>query len=175
MSETNYIKVGKLIATRGLKGEVLMKHGLERKLVKKQVECIFVETSSNTFLPYFVKHLTAKSPEEAYLQLEGVDTIEAARLLLKKEAWLTEEAFKSLRNKKAIISFLGYQVSNNGVLLGEVVEVIRQPMQVLCKIMMEGKEVYIPLHEDTLKSVDNNKEMLNVSLPDGLLDIYLDK
>ena len=58
--------------------------------------------------------------------------------------------------------------------LGEVCEVIEQPHQVLCKIMLNGKEALIPVHEDSLEKIDKKNRKLFVNLPDGLLDIYRD-
>ncbi len=58
--------------------------------------------------------------------------------------------------------------------LGEVCEVIEQPHQVLCKIMLKGKEALIPVHEDSLEKIDKKNRKLFVNLPEGLLDIYRD-
>jgi hypothetical protein len=38
---------------------------------------------------------------------------------------------------------------------------------------MEGKEVLAPLHEGTLEGIDHKKRLIKLSLPEGLLDIYL--
>ena len=56
--------------------------------------------------------------------------------------------------------------------LGEILEVIEQPHQVLCRIDLEGKEALIPVHEQTLRKVDQQKREVHVELPDGLLDVY---
>ena len=56
--------------------------------------------------------------------------------------------------------------------LGPILEVIEQPHQVLCKIDLGGKEALIPIHEGTLKKVDQKKRLVWVELPDGLLDVY---
>ena len=58
--------------------------------------------------------------------------------------------------------------------LGEVCEVIEQPHQVLCKIMLNGKEALIPVHENSLEKIDKKGRKLYVHLPEGLLDIYKD-
>jgi 16S rRNA processing protein RimM len=50
--------------------------------------------------------------------------------------------------------------------------VIEQPHQVLCSIIIDGKEVLIPIHVNSLEKVDKKKRKLFVNLPDGLLDIY---
>ena len=56
--------------------------------------------------------------------------------------------------------------------LGEILEVIEQPHQVLCAILLNGKEALIPIHEDSLEKVDAKNRKVYVSLPDGLLEIY---
>ena len=38
--------------------------------------------------------------------------------------------------------------------------------------MFGEKEILIPLHEQTLQSVDNKNKKVFVDLPDGLLEIY---
>jgi 16S rRNA processing protein RimM len=58
--------------------------------------------------------------------------------------------------------------------LGEVIEVIEQPHQLLCVVLIDNKEVLIPVHEEFLKKLDKKNKKIYVSLPDGLLDIYKD-
>ena len=65
-------------------------------------------------------------------------------------------------------------IVNENEELGEVCEVIEQPHQVLCKIIFEGKEALIPVHEDSLEKVDKKNRKLFLNLPEGLLDIYRD-
>jgi 16S rRNA processing protein RimM len=65
-------------------------------------------------------------------------------------------------------------VINEDSELGEVVEVIEQPHQVLCKIILNGKEALLPVHEDSLEKIDKKSRKLFLNLPDGLLDIYRD-
>ena len=38
-----YIHIGKIVATFGIKGEVILQHGLEKKSDFKGIEAIFVE------------------------------------------------------------------------------------------------------------------------------------
>jgi 16S rRNA processing protein RimM len=57
--------------------------------------------------------------------------------------------------------------------IGKVLEVIEQPLQILLRLEIQGKEVLVPLNESTLVGIDRKKQVINVSLPEGLLDIYL--
>ncbi len=169
-----YFKIGKLAATFGVNGQMVLQHNLGKKTSLKGLETIFIEESNNSFLPYFITSAKIKNEKEIFISLEGIQSKEAARLLIKKEVWLTENDFKKFASASAPISFLGFMIIDKNEELGEVLEVIEQPHQVLCRIMIGGKEVLIPVHENSLEKVDKKNRRLYVNLPDGLLDIYKD-
>jgi 16S rRNA processing protein RimM len=168
-----YYKMGKLVAVFGLKGEMVLKHALGKKSSLKGLTAIFIEEKKESFLPWFVESAKIKSEEDVYIKLEGIDTREAAMKLMQKEVWIPEADFKKLAAKSAPGSILGYTIINDGEPLSEILEVIEQPHQLLCRLEMNEKEVLIPLNEQTIGNIDHKKKHVNVSLPDGLLEIYL--
>ena len=168
----NYFKIGKLVASHGLKGEMVLAHSLGQKSPLKGLEIIFVEENKNTFLPYFVREAKVKNDNDTYVSFEGIDTREATRILLKREAWLNEKDFKKYAAGAAPISLLGFMIIDDGKEIGEVVEVIEQPHQILCKIMLGDKEALIPVHADSLEKMDQKNRKLFLEIPDGLLDLY---
>jgi 16S rRNA processing protein RimM len=169
---TNYCNIGKWVVTFGVKGELVLHHHLGKKTSLKGLDVLFIEVKKDEMLPYFIQFTKIKNEEELYIKLEGVDTKEAAQKLIRKEVWLTEEAFHKYSSKTTPRSFLGYTLVNEGAVLGEVLEIIEHPHQVLCRIDLNGKEALIPLHEASLERVDKKKKEIHVTLPDGLLDIY---
>jgi len=168
-----YFKTGKLVAASGLKGELIFKHELGKKTSLKDLKTIFIEDKKDSFFPWFIESLKIKSENEIYLKLEGVDSREAAVKLSPKEVWMTETDFKKYAAKTAPASLLGYTIINNKETLGEILELIKQPHQLLCRLEIKGKEVLIPLHEASLQKINHKKKEVLVELPDGLLDIYL--
>ncbi len=169
---TNYRNIGKLVAVFGLQGELVLVHRLGRKTSLKGLKTLFLEDKKDEMLPWFIESTRIKSEEEIYLKLEGLDTKETARKLVPKEVWLTEEDFEQFAGKSAPISLVGFQLWQGEENLGEILEVIEQPHQVLCKIDLNGKEALIPVHAATLEKVDKKKRQVFVVLPDGLLDVY---
>ena len=169
----NYFKAGKLVAVHGLKGELIFKHELGKRSSLKDVKAIFIEDKKDSFFPWFVQGTRIKTGSEIYLQLEGIDTREKAAKLSQKEIWLTEEDFKRLSAKSAPANLLGYTIINDKERLSEILEVIEQPHQLLCRIEINKKEVLIPINEMFLKKIDHKKKEVIVELPDGLLDVYL--
>jgi len=168
----DYFHIGKIVASHGLNGEVVLQHALGKKTDLKGLQTIFIEERKSSFLPYFVESTTAKNKEEVYIKLEGFNTKESARRLNQKEVWLLKPDFDKYAAKSSPISLLGYIMINEGKEIGEIIEVIEQPMQVLCKIMYQGNEALIPIHGESLEKIDKKNKRVYVTLPDGLLDIY---
>lgn len=170
---TEYFKIGKLVSPFGLKGEIILKHHLGKKSSLKGIRALYIEERKSTFIPWFVAGSRIKGNDEVYIQFEGVATREKAATLTQKEVWLPEEDFKKFSSKSSPISLLHFEIVEAGKSLGKILEVIEQPHQLLCRIELEGKEVYIPLHEETIKKIDKKKQQVIVELPPGLLEIYL--
>ena len=168
----DYINIGKLVATFGLKGELILQHSLAKKLVLKGVEAIFVEQVKGSYLPYFLLTSKAKTHDETFVQLEGILTKEQAHRLISKQVWLLDADFRRLAGNSSPISLLGYKLFNEEAHIGNIEEVIEQPHQVLLKITYKGNEALIPLHDETLDKIDRKKGEVYVTLPDGLLEIY---
>jgi 16S rRNA processing protein RimM len=168
----NYFKIGKLVATYRLQGEIILQHSLGKKTSLKGLETLFIEERKDSFLPYFIESTKIKSETETYVKLEGISNKEAAHKLVQKEIWLLEDDFKKFAAASAPISLLGFTMINEEEDLGEILEIIEQPHQVLCKILLNGKEALIPIHEEFLDKIDKKGRKVFVTLPDGLLEIY---
>jgi 16S rRNA processing protein RimM len=170
--DSNYRNIGRLVAVFGLQGELVLQHRLGKKTALKGLKAIFLEEHADEMLPWFVESTRVKGDAEVYIKLEGLDTKEAARRVVQKEVWLREEDFLSFAGRAAPISMVGFRLYDGGADLGEILEVIEQPHQVLCRIDLSGKEALVPLHEQTLKRVDAKRREVHVELPEGLLDVY---
>lgn len=175
---TEYIQIGRLVATHGIKGDLILEHGVGEHIKSgalQRIKAIFIEPVKDSYIPYFIEKVTPRSKGEWLVKLEGTDSKESAKLLIRKNVWLPRQDFDGLMDGFQPVTLIGYMVIDNGRLLSEVEEVIEQPHQILLKITYQEKEVLIPLHSETLKQVDQKGRKVLVNLPDGLLDIYLER
>ena len=150
-----------------------MVHELGKKTSLKGLQAIFVEEKKSSFIPWFIETTKIKSDEEIYIKLEGINTREAAIKLAQKKVWLPEADYKKFASRSSPAGLLGYTIIDNNNPIGEILEVIEQPHQLLCRLEIKGKEVLIPLHEESLQKVDHTKKQVLVELPEGLLEVYI--
>lgn len=167
-----YFKIGKLAASHGLSGELVLQHNLGKKTSLKGLEVIYLEQPKDNFLPYFITSAKIKNEKEVFIKLDGIDVMEAARKLTPKEVWITEADFAKFSAASAPISLLGFMLCNGKQPIGEITEVIEQPHQLLCTLLYKGNEAYIPVHEQNLEKIDKKNKKVIVAIPDGLLEIY---
>lgn len=167
-----YFNIGKIVSAFGVAGEVIITHSLGKKTALKDVSVLFIEEKKDKFIPYFVESAKARNEKDILAKLEGIITREHATKLLQKEVWLQEKDFQKLVSKSAPIQLLGYTMIDDGKPIGAIAEVIEQPHQLLCKVMINGNEALIPLHNETLQKIDNKQKKVYVILPDGLLELY---
>lgn len=169
---SQYFKIGKLAASHGLSGELVLQHNLGKKTSLKGLVNIFIEAQPSNFMPYFIEKTSIKSENETYIKLEEINNKEDARKLTPKDIWLEEKDFKKYAQESSPIGLLGYHIIDGDADLGEIIEVIEQPHQILCSIIYKEKEALIPIHESNLIKVDKKNKKVFVELPEGLLEIY---
>lgn len=171
---TNYINIGKLVATHGVRGAMVLHHNLGKKTALKGLKVFFIEELPGSFLPYFPLDMKARNEEDILVEIEGIDSKEKATRLVQKQVWLPEEEFKKYAAASAPIALLGYQVYDGKKLLGEVLEVIEQPHQLMCRISYQQHEdILIPINEQSLVKIDKKGKKLILDLPDGLIEVQM--
>jgi len=170
----NFRNIGKLVSVFGLKGEFILQHQLGKKTSLKGLDVIFLEEKKDELIPYFISATKVKSGEEIFIKLEGIETKENARKYLQKEVWVREEDFAKYASKSAPISWVGFHLIDQDNDLGEILEVIEQPQQILCRISWKEKELLIPVTSVNLEKADQKNKRIFVIIPEGLLDFYLE-
>jgi len=172
--ENRFRNIGKIVSSFGLKGELILQHHLGKKIAPAKIKVIFLEQKKDELLPYFLELARKKSDDELFIKLEGLDNKEEAAKFLRREVWLREEEFSQHAQKNNPIAWVGYRLFDGGKNLGEILEVIEQPQQILCRLEIGEKEVLVPVNEQTLDKIDHAGKRLLLNLPEGLLEVYLD-
>lgn len=174
MTTENCFQLGTISKTRGLKGELQVFIVFD-DVEKLKLTNVFLEIGGK-LIPYFVANFKLLQKNVAYLQLEDIDTIEKAAVLVKKDIYLPNKAKPKKKKQefglKDLLHFIA--VDENEGELGEIIQIHEFPQQLVAVVPYKNREVLFPLNEAVVKNIDVVKGVVLVDLPEGLLDVYLD-
>lgn len=170
-----FIQIGRITTTHGLEGKLILNHHLGKNNKLKELKHFFVELKRESYIPYFIDSITFSNDEEAYVMIEDINSLEAGKTLSGKNVYLSTDQYEKLKPKDNNINFEGFEVSDASFgIIGKIESLIETPGQLLATILHNEIEVIIPLNDQTIKDINITTKKLKVTLPDGLLDVYLD-
>ena len=125
-------------------------------------------------VPFFISGIKI-SGQKAILSLEDSNNIESAQNLKGSALFLPLTSLPKLEDDQFYFhEIIGFQVKDiNLGDLGTVTMVYDAGPQDLLAFEHKGKEVLLPINDDTVSRLDKDKKQIFVILPDGLLEIYL--
>ena len=173
MKQEDTFRIGSLLKTRGLKGEFQLYVDFDG-LADIKFDAVFIEVGGK-LVPYFVKSVKYPQKNVGYLNLEDVDAIEKAAVLVKKDVYLPNALKPEVGEEEfTLMDLEGFiAIDETHGELGEILEVMEYPQQIIASIKYNGHEVLFPLNETIIKGIDMEGGEVYVELPDGLLDVYL--
>jgi 16S rRNA processing protein RimM len=135
---------------------------------------LLVEMQKGSQIPYFTASVKQGRPAELIVGLEDVVTVEQAKKLVGKTVWVNEEQIEGL-SRHSPLMWIGFAVKDKTAGdLGPVADVLQTGNQWLARLVINEKEVLLPLVEQMITRVDLRAKTLHMDLPDGLLQVYLE-
>lgn len=162
------IKIGKIVNTVGLKGEVKVYNYSDSIEIYETIESIYVEDRLTV-----IENIRAQK-NMVILKLEGADDRNAAEALRGKELYITEDDLPELPEGQYYVrDLIGMSVTEeDGNLLGHVTDVLQNTAQDIFEVESEnGKKLLIPKVDQFVLDIDAEKREITVRLIEGMLDL----
>ena len=126
------------------------------------------------FVPFFIEEYRFRSDSTALVKLEGIDTAERTRMFTNVEVYFpVKHAEEAEDGELSWNFFVGFRMEDvrHGE-LGEVVEVDTTTVNTLFVVEQEdGEELLIPAQEEFIVEINQEKKLITVELPEGLLNL----
>ncbi len=166
------LRIGKIVATHGLKGSMIVKHIVAREGWLDNGQVLMVEIRKGSHIPYFVEQVKDSNKEELNVTLEGVETVEEAKRLIGKHVYVTEDILGK-ESEDSPLMWIGFNMVDKvrgGI--GAITDVMQAGKQWIASVDHNGNEVMVPLVEEIILDVNVKNRYLRVALPDGLIEVY---
>lgn len=161
----------------GNKGELAFKLDVDSPSSYEGLDMVLVQMAKTEeiLVPFFVTDSLLLNNSLLRVSLEDISNQEQSKELIGKALYLPLTALPPLTgNHFYFHEVIGYTViDKEHGLLGPIKQVLDYPAGSLLEVHKNGKEILIPLLEDTLIHLDRQAKTMEVQTPEGLIDLYL--
>jgi 16S rRNA processing protein RimM len=175
MNKEECYEVGRIVKPHGLKGEVQILLDVSNPEEYADMDSVFIDLKGE-LIPYFIEKIQIRSTVNI-VKFEGINTPEDALKLKNAKLYLPDDLLEELEEGEYYFhELVGCIVTDTAKgALGTVQAVYELPSQNVMGVMVQGKEVLVPIVDEIVQAVDTQNKTIQVTLPEGLLEVYLDE
>lgn len=174
IEENELTSVGKLGKPHGINGEI--NAYLDEDVAAERLDKIIVNIDG-IYVPFFIESMRRKRVDTMILALDGIDNEQQAAELTNHEifALLTDEVKETPDGGDGMYAsdLIGYTIVHaNGVAVGTVTDVEDSTENALFIVTLpDGTVTYVPIADELIDDIDEEKKLLVMTLPEGLLEL----
>lgn len=164
-----YLEIGKLNNTHGVKGELKMQLWCDDINYLKQLDTLYLDENGLKS----VKLLSARAQKDnAIIKLESIDTIEKAELLKGRVLYCNRDDARIDENANYIADIIGCYVvdADTEEEYGKVVDVVNYGSCDIYDIESWGKHTLIPAIPDVIKEINTEYQVIRIKKMKGLFN-----
>ncbi len=168
-----YLKVGKILKTQGLKGEVKVYSTTSFKDIRyKKGSTLFVLTKNNEYLKVKVNSFYSKGENLDIISFKNYDSIETVEQLIGLEIYALKDESILFDNEYYYDDLLNLEViDEENKKLGIVDSIEEFPSQITLKIKVSQKKYfYVPFNDFFIKNVDLEGKTIQIHVIEGLIE-----
>lgn len=174
--DDDIIEIGKFQKTHALKGELNALLDVEEDFLTDGNPVVVSIDGIN--VPFFAESVRPKGVTSFLVKLKGVDNVEEADKFVNKLIYgLRKDLLNYFDTPEeeyfASNDLIGYNVvDKDHGLIGELVDIDDSTINTLMVIERKsGQTVYVPMAEEMIDSIDDEREEIIVCLPEGLINL----
>lgn len=171
--KSNCVKVGFVQKPHGIHGELVIRFQEEFYETMEESPTLFLEIDQ-LLVPYFISEdgLRFKSGESVIAKLDWIDTDKKAKDLCGFSVFVGQEDVIEFEDEMSPHSLVGYQLFGEELgLIGIINEVHDFAGNLLLSVVYQGKEAMIPLNEDLIVRLDEEKREIELQIAEGLFNL----
>ena len=171
--KSNCVKVGYVQKPHGIHGELVIRFEEDYYETLDENPPLFLEID-NLLVPYFISDegLRFKSGESVIARLDWVDSDKKAKALCGLSVFVDQDDVIESEDELSPHSLIGFQLFGEELgLIGEISEVNDFSGNLLLSVEYQGKEALIPLNEELIVRLDEDKREIELRIAEGLFDL----
>ncbi|KAA6334202.1 Ribosome maturation factor RimM [termite gut metagenome] len=160
-------------------------HGIHGELAFTFTDDVFDHTDceyiicllDGIFVPFFIEEYRFRSETVALVKLEGINSTERARAFTNVEVYFPTKyiAKPESDSQSSVSAFIGFEIEDTiSGTVGKIVDMDVSTINTLFVVESEKGELLIPVCEEFIVKLDYKHRRIQMSLPDGLVNLGAD-
>ena len=162
--------IGKFNKPHGVRGELQFTFTDD---IFDRVDCDYVVCLiDGIFVPFYIKEYRFKSDTTALVTLDGVETVEKARMFTNVDVFFPIKYItESEEEELALPYFIGFVVHDESHgLLGVIKDIDDSTANILFDVVNEkGRHLLVPAQDELITDIDHEGKIITFNLPEGLV------
>lgn len=172
ITQEEVFKIGQFAKPHGVKGEIALI--TQYDVFDRSDDSYIVCAMDGILVPFFIESYRYKGSSTILVKLEGVDSVNDARLFNGKDVYYALDKMDkdALPDDMSWENFIGYHVTDGRYGdIGTVTGVDESTLNTLLNINHNGKDILLPAVDEFIIETDYKTRELRVNIPEGLLDL----
>lgn len=162
-----YIYIGKIVNTHGIKGELRIKSDFEYKerIFKKGFHLYIGKDKIKEEINSYRHH-----KEFEMVTFTEYNNINQVLKYLKENAYILKEDLKLNEDEYLEEELIGFDIIENDKVVGKIISIEKtSPTNKIIEINYKGKRVLLPYHKDFILKLDLQNRKIEVKLIEGMI------
>lgn len=162
-----YVKIGKIVNTHGIKGELRIRSDFEYKdRVFKKGFILYIGNEKNKEEINTYRH----HKEFEMVTFIEYNNINQVLKYLKEDVFINKDDLNLNSDEYLEEELIGFSVVENEQKVGEVIDIKKtSPTNKIMEITYNGKKVLLPYHKDFIQKLDLQNKKIEVKLIKGMI------
>lgn len=178
--ESELTKAGVFTKTHGVRGELNALLDIDPDYFEDHDCFICMEEGIPT--PFFIESFRPKGASASLIKPDSVDSEEEAKLFVGKTIYINKRLYREYMDENPdcegeyASDLIGWKIVDaaDGTEIGTIADVnveTPNPLFIVETGKDNGSTILIPVAEDFITEIDENRRIITMSLPEGLMDL----
>ena len=167
----NHVKIGTVVSKHGFKGDIKINISSFSLNNFPDLVHLFIELDGS-LIPFSINKIRSLSKNVLIVKLKEINSEKEVDEIIHKNIYVDSTKIESKKDSGFFYDdLINFNVFKDSQKIGTIENINDDLPQPVFEIKYNSRVVLIPIHEDLIKEIDKENNIIHLDIPDGLLEI----
>ena len=168
---TNHVKIGTVVSKHGYKGDIKISVSSNNLDTFSDLKYLFIDLDG-CFIPFKIDNIRSFSKNVLIVKLKEIRSEDEVDEIIHKNIYVDSTEMESNIDTGFFYNdLINFDVFRDSKKIGKIENINSRLPQPVFEIMYDSRIVLIPIHEDFIRKIDKENNIIYLDIPNGLLEI----